>query len=46
MNLANVETIVNNLLTQQKLLSSHEVKLTEIMEIVKSLSVDNVRTKN
>ena len=46
MSLANVETIVNSLLTQQKLLSSHEVELTEIMEIVKSLSLDNVRTKN
>ena len=34
MNLANVETIVNSLLTQLTLLSPHEVKLTEIMEIV------------
>ena len=46
MNLANVETILNSLLTQQKFLSSKDVKLNEIMEIVKNLSLDNVTTKN
>ena len=46
MNLANVETILNSLLTQQEFLSSQDVKLNEIMEIVKNLSLDNVTTKN
>ena len=45
-NLANVETILNSLLTQQEFLSSQDVKLNEIMEIVKNLSLDNVTTKN
>ena len=46
MNLANVETILNSLLTQQEFLSSQDIKLNEIMEIVKNLLLDNVTTKN